>query len=124
MQEQGHLARKIVLVVEDEPLLLMMAGEIVEDAGFEALVAHNADEAILILEARDDISIVFTDVRMPGSMDGIRLAALVRDKWPPVKLLVVSGHVTSEIELPPGTRFFRKPYASDAIISILRELTG
>jgi len=66
MQAQGHLARKIVLVVEDEPLLLMMAGEIVEDAGFEALVAHNADEAILILEARADISIVFTDVRIDG----------------------------------------------------------
>ena len=74
-QKRQNLTNKVVLVVEDEPLLLMLAGEIVEDAGFEPILAHNADEAILILESRDDISIVFTDVRMPGSMDGIRLAA-------------------------------------------------
>ena len=74
-QKRQNLTNKVVLVVEDEPLLLMLAGEIVEDAGFEPILAHKADEAILILESRDDISIVFTDVRMPGSMDGIRLAA-------------------------------------------------
>lgn len=82
----------------------------------------NADEAILILESRDDISIVFTDVRMPGSMDGIRLAAAVRDRWPPIKLVVVSGHVTGASELPSGTHFYRKPYVAEKIASSLREL--
>ena len=121
-QKRQNLTNKVVLVVEDEPLLLMMAGEIVEDAGFEPILAHNADEAILILELRDDISIVFTDVRMPGSMDGIRLAAAVRDRWPPIKLVVVSGHVTGASELPAGTHFYRKPYIAEKIAASLREL--
>lgn len=122
MEQKQDLVNKVVLVVEDEPLLLMMAAEIVEDAGFEAIPAHNADEAILILELRDDIGIVFTDVRMPGSMDGIRLAAAVRDRWPPIKLVVVSGHVTGESELPSGTHFYRKPYVAEKIAASLHEL--
>ena len=122
MEQKQDLVNKVVLVVEDEPLLLMMAAEIVEDAGFEAIPAHNADEAILILESRDDIGIVFTDVRMPGSMDGIRLAAAVRDRWPPIKLVVVSGHVTGESELPSGTHFYRKPYVAEKIAASLHEL--
>ena len=122
MEQRQNLTNKVVLVVEDEPLLLMLAGEIVEDAGFEPILAHNADEAILILESRDDISIVFTDVRMPGSMDGIRLAAAVRDRWPPIKLVVVSGHVTGASELPAGAHFYRKPYIAEKIAASLREL--
>jgi CheY-like chemotaxis protein len=121
-QNRQKLANKVVLVVEDEPLLLMMAAEIVEEAGFEAIPAHNADEAILILESRNDISILFTDVRMPGSMDGVRLAAAVRDRWPPIELVVVSGHVTGESELPSGTHFYRKPYVAEQIAASLREL--
>jgi two-component system, response regulator PdtaR len=101
-----------------------MAGDIVGDAGLEAILVPNADEAICILESRDDISIVFTDVRMPGSMDGIRLAAAVRNRWPPIKLVVVSGHLTADADLPQGARFFRKPYASDQIISALRRLVA
>ena len=123
-QEDAPSGRKFVLVVEDEPLLLLMAGDIVGDAGLEAILVPNADEAIRILESRDDISIVFTDVRMPGSMDGIRLAAAVRNRWPPIKLVVVSGHLTADADLPQGTRFFRKPYASDQIISALRQLVA
>ena len=124
VQEDAPSGRKFVLVVEDEPLLLLMAGDIVGDAGLEAILVPNADEAIRILESRDDISIVFTDVRMPGSMDGIRLAAAVRNRWPPIKLVVVSGHLTADADLPQGARFFRKPYASDEIISALRQLVA
>ena len=124
VQEDAPSGRKFVLVVEDEPLLLLMAGDIVDDAGLEAILVPNADEAIRILESRDDISIVFTDVRMPGSMDGIRLAAAVRNRWPPIKLVVVSGHLTADADLPQGARFFRKPYASDQIISALRQLVA
>ena len=124
VQEDAPTGRKFVLVVEDEPLLLLMAGDIVGDAGLEAILVPNADEAIRILESRHDISIVFTDVRMPGSMDGIRLAAAVRNRWPPIKLVVVSGHLTADADLPQGTRFFRKPYASDQIISALRQLVA
>src|ERR1700733_14818993 len=86
----------VVLAVEDEPLILMLAIDMIRDAGFEALRASNADEAISILESRDDIRIVFTDINMPGSMDGIKLAHAVRGRWPRLKLsshLVQRGRV-------------------------------
>ena len=124
VQEQASADAKFVLVVEDEPLLLLMAGDMVEEAGLLPLFAGNADAAIRILESRDDIGVVFTDVRMPGTMDGLRLAAAVRDRWPPIRLMVVSGHLVQEPELPDDARFFRKPYPSAEIISTLRELAG
>ena len=124
VQERASADAKFVLVVEDEPLLLLMAGDMVEEAGLLPLFAGNADAAIRILESRDDIGVVFTDVRMPGTMDGLRLAAAVRDRWPPIRLMVVSGHLVQEPELPDHARFFRKPYPSAEIISSLRELAG
>ena len=124
VQERASADAKFVLVVEDEPLLLLMAGDMVEEAGLLPLFAGNADAAIRILELRDDIGVVFTDVRMPGTMDGLRLAAAVRDRWPPIRLMVVSGHLVQEPELPDDARFFRKPYPSAEIISSLRELAG
>ena len=81
--------RSVVLVVEVESLVRSTAMDMVEEAGFEA--ASDADEAIRILESRNDIRAVFTDVHMPGSMDGLRLARVVRNRWPPVALIVTSG---------------------------------
>src|ERR1044071_1119629 len=105
--------RPVVLVVEDESLIRMNAMAMVEEAGFEAIAASDADEAIQILESRSDIRAVFTDVHMPGSMDGIRLARVIRSRWPPVALIVTSGQTTVlENDLPTGGRFLRKPYAS------------
>lgn len=112
-----------VLVVEDEPLLLLIAGDLVEDAGFQPILARNADEAILALASREDVSVLFTDVRMPGSMDGIRLAQTVHVRWPAIKLVVVSAHLV-DAKLPDGARFFRKPYSSEQIISVLREMAA
>lgn len=111
-------------MVEDEPHLLLMAGDLVEDAGLEPIFAENADDAVQLLEGRNDISIVFTDVSMPGSMDGAKLAAAIRKRWPPIKLVVVSGHLVGDPELPEGTRFFRKPYDTAAITSTLRKLAA
>lgn len=122
MHEDSRPRRKVVLVVEDEPHLLAMAGELVVDAGLEPVFASDADEAVRILESRDDIRIVFTDVTMPGSMDGEKLATAVCDRWPPIKLVVVSGG--ADPKLPPGAKFFRKPYLSDRIISALREFAA
>src|SRR5215208_3924491 len=103
--------RPVVLVVEDEFLIRECAVEMINEAGFEAIEAANADEAIEILERRSDIRIVFTDVHMPGSIDGLRLAHAVRDRWPPVKLIVTSGRsIIPESELPSGGRFVRKPH--------------
>src|ERR1700745_1440333 len=99
-----------VLIVEDEMILRMRAVDIVEDAGFCSVEAINADEAISILESRSDISLLFTDIQMPGSMDGLKLAHAVHDRWPAIKIILVSGHVQpSDAERPANSRFFGKP---------------
>ena len=117
--------KQIVLVVEDEPMLLLMAIDLVEDAGFEAVCASNADEAVAILEARTDIRLVFTDVDMPGSMDGMKLAAAIRGRWPPIEIIIVSGHRTANLDqLPERSRFFQKPYDAQAIIAAMHELAA
>lgn len=114
-----------MLIVEDDPLLRMLAVEIVEEAGFAALEACNADEAVTLLEARTDIALLFTDVQMPGSMDGIRLAHAVRNRWPPVKIIVASGQVRLKLaDLPLGSRFMAKPYRAEAMIAELQSLAG
>jgi two-component system, response regulator PdtaR len=100
-----------VLVVEDEPLIRMNAVDMIADAGSVAVEAANADEAIRILESRTDIDVVFSDVNMPGSMDGLRLLQLIHNRWPPIRLILVSG---KELEagtiLPEGSVFIPKPY--------------
>ena len=80
-----------VLVVEDDFLNRLHAVNLVEDAGYIAVEASNADEAITILEARKDIRIVFTDIDMPGSMDGLKLAHAIRERWPPIELFSLRG---------------------------------
>ena len=115
--------KAVVLVVEDNPLIRMCAVDLVCAAGFEALEAAGADDAIRILEARADIHLVFTDVSMPGSMDGIKLAHYIRDRWPPVKLIVASGNtIVEESHLPAGASFFSKPYDEGAIVEAMTRL--
>jgi CheY-like chemotaxis protein len=115
----------VVLIVEDEFLLRMNAAEMVGDAGFDVVEAGNADEAIVILEARPDIHVVFTDIQMPGSMDGLKLARFVRGRWPPIKIIATSGFVNvGKDELPEGSRFLPKPYRPEQIVATLRELTA
>ncbi|HEX9521771.1 MAG TPA: response regulator [Reyranella sp.] len=118
-------ANPAILVVEDELLLRLTAVEIVKDAGFEALSAATADEALAILEARADVRLVFTDIQMPGSMDGLGLAHAVRDRWPPVELIVTSGraHIPAK-DLPDGGRFFAKPYDVEALSQAFQEMAG
>ncbi|MGH6711042.1 MAG: response regulator [Bradyrhizobium sp.] len=112
-----------VLVVEDEAILRLHALDIVEEAGFTAIEARNADEAIAILENRSDIALLFTDVNMPGSMDGLKLAHAVRNRWPPIKIVVVSGRVQlDQNALPSDSRFFGKPFEAQKMIGQLRDL--
>ena len=92
-----------VLVVEDEMVLRMRAVDIVEDAGFTAVEAVNADEALAVLEARSDISLLFSDIQMPGSMDGLKLAHAVHERWPSIKIILVSGRVRVSDEDKPAT---------------------
>lgn len=113
----------VVLVVDDNALILMGAVDIVKSAGYEALQATNADEAIRVLESRDDVDLVFTDVQMPGTMDGIKLAHYIRDRWPPVQLIVASGEaILDESSLPTGSQYFSKPYADHAITDEMARL--
>jgi CheY-like chemotaxis protein len=103
--------RPVVLVVEDEDLVRASAVEWMEEAGFEAVEAANAEEAIQVLENRSDIRLVFTDVEIPGSMDGLKLAQAVRNRWPHIKLIMTSGQsLPAETDLPQGGRFVAKPY--------------
>ncbi len=123
MAQSTPINKRIVLVVEDEPLLRMMAVDLVEDAGFEVVEAANADEAVKILEARTDIRIVFTDIDMPGSIDGLMLAAAVRDRWPPIEIIITSGHrQISDLDLPERSVFFPKPYDSSKITATLHRM--
>jgi CheY-like chemotaxis protein len=117
--------RPVVLIVEDEFLLRMDAVDMIAGAGFEVLEAGNADQAIEILEARPDISVVFTDIQIPGSMDGLKLARAVRGRWPPIKIVATSGRLNiEERDLPEGGRFLPKPYSPSQVMGVLRELTG
>jgi CheY-like chemotaxis protein len=117
--------RPVVLIVEDEFLLRMDAVDMLRNAGFEAVEASNADEAIAILEANLNIHVVFTDVQMPGSMDGLKLAKFVKNRWPPIKIIATSGRLRiSSDDLPEGGRFLPKPYTPAEVISTLRELTA
>jgi len=114
-----------VLVVEDDFLNRLHAVNLVEDAGYIPVEASNADEAITILEARKDIRIVFTDIDMPGSMDGLKLAHAIRERWPPIELILTSGHFDlSDDEIPERGRFFPKPYRDQEIISALQHFVA
>ena len=114
-----------VLVVEDEMVLRMRAVDIVEDAGFTPVEAVNADEAISILESRSDIDLLFTDIQMPGSMDGLKLAHAVHERWPAIKIMLVSGQVKpSDAERPTDSRFFGKPLGVEKMISELQAMVG
>ena len=114
-----------VLVVEDDFLSRLHAVNLVEDAGYIAVEASNADEAITILEARKDIRIVFTDIDMPGSMDGLKLAHAIRERWPPIELILTSGHFDlRDDEIPERGRFFPKPYRDQEIISALQHFVA
>jgi CheY-like chemotaxis protein len=115
----------VILIVEDDLFLRMLAVEFVNDAGFETLEACDADEAIAILESRSKIAVLFTDINMPGSMDGLKLARVVSNRWPAVEILIASGRVRlRRADLPPNGRFLGKPYLAAAMIAELHSLVG
>jgi DNA-binding NtrC family response regulator len=112
----------VVLLVEDDGLLLMEAADTLADAGFTVLEAPHADKALTVLENRDDVGVLMTDVDMPrGSMDGFALARLVAHRWPDIPVLVVSGMGTpGPNDMPDGARFIPKPYEPSTLVRTLR----
>lgn len=118
-------ARQTVLVVEDEALIRFSIADEIRDAGFEVLEAANADLAIDLLESHPEITILFTDIDMPGSMDGLKLSEAVRKRWPLVQIIVTSGHIKINAEnLPVAGYFFSKPYSSTKLISTMLSISG
>jgi len=117
------LNRPVVLVVDDEPLLRIYVADIIETAGYHVVEAINADEAMSILLARSDIAFIFTDIEMPGTMNGLELASAVRDRWPLIGLIITSGrYKPQEEDLPPGSWFLEKPLDEPQIKEALRSL--
>jgi CheY-like chemotaxis protein len=117
--------RTIVLIVEDEPLIRMDVAEYVNETGFSALEAATGDEALVILSARTDIEVVFTDVNMPGEIDGMELARLISDRWPHIAVIITSGMVRPRnADLSPRSLFFSKPYDLEHVVSTMRTLAA
>jgi CheY-like chemotaxis protein len=124
-QASNASAPSLVLVVEDDELIRLNAVDLIECAGFEVIEAKDADEAIGILLARADIALVFTDIDMPGSMDGLKLAAAVRNRWPPIEIIITSGKLNpSPQSLPARSRFLPKPYNGERLVETIRALAA
>src|SRR5580658_5233766 len=116
---------RAVLVVEDEMLLRMRAVDMVEDAGFNPIEAINADDALAILESRSDIELLFTDIQMPGSIDGLKLAYAVHERWPLIKIILVSGQLKlTDTDKPADSRFFGKPLDGTQMIAEMQDMIG
>jgi two-component system, response regulator PdtaR len=115
----GKVEMATVLIVEDEALIREFVAEELEEAGYTVVIANDADQAISILEARQDIHLVFTDVDMPGSMDGLKLAAAVRDRWPPVHIIITTGKVRP-LQIPAHALFIPKPYLGKNVVAAMR----
>jgi two-component sensor histidine kinase/DNA-binding response OmpR family regulator len=114
-----------VLIVEDEMLLRMRAVDIVEDAGFTPIEAVNADDALAILESRSDIELLFTDIQMPGSIDGLKLAHAVHERWPLIKIILVSGQLTlTDDDKPADSRFYGKPLDVKHMVAQMQDMIG
>ena len=113
----------VVLPVEDEVLMHMVAADALEDAGFTVLESASAEEALMLLETRPDVQVLFTDVNMPGALDGLGLAQTVHNRSPEISILIGSGRIRpGPAELPPGARFIAKPYAPSALTDAVRAL--
>jgi CheY-like chemotaxis protein len=109
----------VILHLPDIPAVVLM----VEEAGFTSVEAVDADQAVAILESRSDIALLFTDIQMPGSMDGLKLAHAVRKRWPPIKIILVSGQLKlTDLELPADSRFFGKPLEAKVMIAQMRSM--
>ncbi len=115
--------RVAVLVVEDEVMIRMDTVASLESEGFKVYEADNAADAISVLEAHNEIRLIFTDVNMPGSIDGLKLAHYVRGRWPPVKIIVTSGYAKiQDSDLPAGALFVEKPYIPKHVARKMNEL--
>jgi CheY-like chemotaxis protein len=119
------MGKPLVLVVEDDPMTRTLSACLARAAGFDAILAGNADEAVSVLETHPDVRVVFTDVRMPGFMNGMQLAALVARRWPAIGVLITSAHADiADRDLPARSVFLRKPYSIREVMESLQRLSA
>jgi two-component system, response regulator PdtaR len=113
----------VVLIVESYTDLRMLAVQFLKEEGFETLEAGDADQAVAMLESRSEIAVLFTNIDLPGTMNGLKLARAAHNRWPAIEILIASGHVRlPSADLPPNGRFLEKPYRAEAMIAELRSL--
>ena len=124
MQAKPAKPRRVVLIVEDEPLVRLTGADLLADAGFEVLEAGNADEALRILEATQEVRVVFSDVEMPGSLDGVGLAHNICRRWPSIGIVLTSGHRIREETIPGDGRFVAKPYDGQVLVRQIEEIVN
>jgi CheY-like chemotaxis protein len=123
--KDGQAAPLIVLVVEDEVLVRMLACDILLDGGHHALEAVDAEEALILLQARPDIAVMFTDVDMPGEINGLGLARLAALRFPQLPIIVTTGAAAvAPGDLPASARFLAKPYSPSDLLAMIGEVTS
>jgi two-component system, response regulator PdtaR len=116
-------AKPVILVVEDNELLRLHAAGLLEDHGFGVVEAENADAALKLLETRDDVRLLFTDIQMPGSCDGMDLARKVHARWPRILLIITSGQIKpAEAEIPDHGHFVGKPYRGKDLLGEVNDM--
>jgi CheY-like chemotaxis protein len=116
-------SKAAILVVEDEALIRIWAAELLEENGFSVLEAKDADAALKVLESRPDVKLLFTDVQMPGSLNGMQLAREVHARWPHILLVITSGRERpARIEIPDDGRFVAKPYSAEELLGQVYDL--
>ena len=124
MQAKPAKRRHVVLIVEDEPFVRLAGADLLADAGFEVFEAGNADEALRILEATPEVRVVFSDVEMPGSLDGVSLARRICQRWSSIGIILTSGHRIREETIPRDGRFLAKPYDGRALVRHIEEIVN
>jgi CheY-like chemotaxis protein len=124
MEAKSAKSRHVVLIVEDEPFVRLTGADLLAEAGFEVLEAGNGDEALRILEATPQVRVVFSDVEMPGSLDGLGLARNICQRWPGIGIVLTSGHRIRAEMIPCDGRFLEKPYDGQALVRQIEEIVN
>jgi DNA-binding NtrC family response regulator len=124
MNKTLNARKPVVLIVEDDGMLAALTAECLEEAGFHTITANDADEAMVILASTPNIEIVFTDIDMPGPMNGLGLAEVIGVRWPDIRIAITSGHAMRDQAFPRGSIFFRKPYQERELLATFNRLAA
>jgi two-component system, response regulator PdtaR len=124
MKAKPAKSRPVVLIVEDEPFVRLTGADLLAEAGFEVLEAGNADEAMRILEVTPEVRVVFSDVEMPGSLDGLGLARNICQRWPSIGIVLTSGHRLRAETIPREGKFLAKPYDGQVLVRHIEEIVN